>query len=990
MRSTQPGRLERDRGCGAERAPYTSAMSNDSFVSESTPDASFLKDVVALAASTTKAVSLSAEGELRDLDRRQAAQVLTEQPVIVCHHVLTARRLGLNAQPRRSNLFDVLELFAFVRPAEFCVPTPAGVASALGFPTPHGLEGNAEAIQKATHELLDELLLFDPVQALEAYTAAADMGRGGWSWTPIVLSGLHVENPDERSLPSTVREMLAGLPEWEELAPPGAAGSEPVLSEEISQRLSLLLRGGKEADLNEQRDQQLDYAQAVGEVFAPRARAGEPHIVLAEAGTGIGKTLGYLAPASLWAEKNGPGLWISTYTKNLQRQIDQELDRLFPDRNIKAKRAVIRKGRENYLCLLNLQEQAGSFDAVALGLISRWVSASRDGDMIGGDFPAWLGSLVTRTSAARHPSDRVSLGAGLTDRRGECIYSACSYYRKCFIEKAVRKSRHADLVVANHALVMVQAALEQASNQARTAPAESKKKSEKLPPRPYPGPARLIFDEGHHLFDAADSAFSAHLTGLEAAELRRWIRGPEARRQRGRSLEDRVGDLIEDSPEATASLKAVRRGALVLPGAGWASRLAANQPAGPMEDFLALVFQQVLARNDEDAYSTYDQETSPWPVIDGVLEAAHILEDALGEIARPFAKLARLLRDLIDNQTAELEAQTKGRIDAVARGLERRAQLQLPAWQDMLRRLPEGPEEAFVDWFSIHRAFGRLFDLGMHRHWIDPTIPFARAVIEPAHGVLVTSATLRDVVPEHVETIEPESSLTDWQSAEVRTGAVHLPLPAKRVYFASPFDYAKQTQIIVVNDVPRNDTRAVAAAYREMFLASGGGALGLFTAIKRLRLVHESIAGDLDSSGLTLYAQHVDPIDTGTLVDMFRSEQDSCLLGTDAVRDGVDVPGQALRLIVFDRVPWPRPDILHKARKKHFGGSKYDDLITRLRMKQAYGRLIRRNDDRGIFIMLDSRTPTRLTTAFPEQVEVQRLNLNEAVSSVSEFFSGAD
>ena len=82
----------------------------------------------------------------------------------------------------------------------------------------------------------------------------------------------------------------------------------------------------------------------------------EPILVLAEAGTVIGKTLGYIAPSSVWAEKNGGTVWLSTYTKNLQRQFDQELERLYPDQNIKNKRVVIRKGRENYLCLLNLQE----------------------------------------------------------------------------------------------------------------------------------------------------------------------------------------------------------------------------------------------------------------------------------------------------------------------------------------------------------------------------------------------------------------------------------------------------------------------------------------------------------------------------------------------------------------------------------------------------------------------------------------------------------
>ena len=126
-------------------------------------------------------------------------------------------------------------------------------------------------------------------------------------------------------------------------------------------------------------------------------------------------------------------------------------------------------------------------------------------------------------------------------------------------------------------------------------------------------------------------------------------------------------------------------------------------------------------------------------------------------------------------------------------------------------------------------------------------------------------------------------------------------------------------------------------------------------------------------------------MDIGTLIDIFRAEQNSCLLGTDAVRDGVDVPGDSLHLIVFDRVPWPRPTILHKARKRSFPGRSYDEMIARLRMKQAFGRLVRRKTDRGVFVMLDRQTPTRMLGAFPEGVEIIRTGLAETVKGVHEF-----
>jgi ATP-dependent DNA helicase DinG len=144
------------------------------------------------------------------------------------------------------------------------------------------------------------------------------------------------------------------------------------------------------------------------------------------------------------------------------------------------------------------------------------------------------------------------------------------------------------------------------------------------------------------------------------------------------------------------------------------------------------------------------------------------------------------------------------------------------------------------------------------------------------------------------------------------------------------------------------------------------------------------IAPILSAHGIPLYGQHVDGLDTGSLVDLFRDDEDSCLLGTDALRDGVDVPGRALRLVVFERVPWPRPDILHKARRAAFGKA-YDDQLTRLRLAQGFGRLIRRASDRGAFVLLDARAPTRLLSGLPQGVAVERLGIAEAIVAVKEF-----
>ena len=292
----------------------------------------------------------------------------------------------------------------------------------------------------------------------------------------------------------------------------------------------------------------------------------------------------------------------------------------------------------------------------------------------------------------------------------------------------------------------------------------------------------------------------------------------------------------------------------------------------------------------------------------------------------------------------------------------------------LLGRIGGSVDPDFVDWLAIDRVEGREYDIGLRRHWLDPTRPFAKAVLEPAHGVLVTSATLRGG--------------EDWPVAEARTGALHLARPASRFEAVSPFDYAGQSEVLIVNDIPRGDIAALSGAYARLIEAADGGTLGLFTAIQRLRAVHARIADRLARAGLPLLAQHVDPIDTGTLVDIFRDDPRASLLGTDALRDGVDVPGDSLRLVVMERVPWPRPTVLHAARRMAAnvhddrGGSAYDDRMVKAKLGQAFGRLIRRQGDRGLFVMLSSAFPTRLLSAFPPEVRVSRVPLDVALQRV--------
>jgi ATP-dependent DNA helicase DinG len=876
-----------------------------------------------------------ASGRVSALTRGEALRLSADNPVLLCNAALTGSRIG------RADLsgLDVLELFAFVHPAQFCTPTISGLARALRLNPPETAADETALIRRCAAHLLDTCTGAAWRQRGGAYASLQALLRLKWPWAPLLLPVIAAPETSDRGL-------FQLLPEWEEAAPRPKPLEVRLPDAMVEARLADLTARGAE-----DRPQQRAYARAVTHGFNPREMESAPNVALAEAGTGTGKTLGYLAPASLWAREARGTVWISTHTKALQRQLDQELNRLYPDPWRKAHACVVRKGRENYACLLNLEEAinggAAGRGAVFAHLAARWARYSRDGDMIGGDFPAWLMALF-----------RSSYALSLTDRRGECVYSACPHYRRCFIERAQRKTLRADIVVANHALVMVSAARARADVQSMS---------------------RIVFDEGHHLFDAADSVFSVHLSGSEMIEMRRWLLGLEGRaRGRRRGLEARLSEIVLHDSDIADSLSRLLEAARALPAPEWLARITGDQPHGALEALLAATRAHVLARSDPDeaGYGLEAGLPEPLPVLVSAAEAALRAIDAM---IRPMMALESRLSDIKEEAPAWLDHGLRPRLDGALSGLQQRRQT-FAAWMALLGSIGGQSDARFVDWASLDRFQGSETDIALCRHWLDPSEPFAKLILEPAQGVVVTSATLRD------KTI---AEAADWSLADMRTGVQHLALPPQRFSTPSPFDYAHATRIFIVTDVRRGDIAGLAGAYRALIEAAGGGTLGLFTAIARLKAVYARLAPALAQGGLPLYAQHVDPMDTGTLVDIFRAEPHASLIGTDALRDGVDVPGDSLRLVVMEGVPWPRPTILHGHRRAAFGGSGYDDLVTRARLAQAFGRLIRRQSDRGVFVLLGAAVPSRLLSAFPPGAQVSRVSLTEAALETRRFLRDA-
>src|SRR5918997_3887799 len=229
-----------------------------------------------------------------------------------------------------------------------------------------------------------------------------------------------------------------------------------------------------------------------------------------------------------------------------------------------------------------------------------------------------------------------------------------------------------------------------------------------------------------------------------------------------RGLAARLMDVASYDDEGAQALEAAVEASRALPTDGWLQRLVEGDPFGPIEAVLAEVRGTVYARAkaQEAGYGLETELAEP----DGALvsQSAAAMQ-ALEALQKPLAALARRLEAVLDDAPDWLDSQARARVDGAIRGLSWRRET-LTAWIALLARIGGEADPQFVDWLAVERVDGREFDVAINRRWLDPTKPLAAAVMAPADGVLVTSATLRGG--------------EGWPAAEARTGAGHLPMPA--------------------------------------------------------------------------------------------------------------------------------------------------------------------------------------------------------------------
>jgi len=252
----------------------------------------------ALALEGDTAVLVHPGGEVDTLTGQDRRFVADEKPYS-CHTPAMAARLGVDPFPS----LDALELFAFVYPAQFCVPTAAGLADALNLEQPDGPEARALTLIRLGQAMLETLVNLPETQARRLAETAWAMARGGWLWGPAVLAALGVQQGKGYGGASGLRAWLS-LGEWEDRAPPPPPSHHPIDMDAVRRRLDSLT-----ADLAEERPAQAAYAAAMTNAFQPKDHPDQPRLMLAEAGPGTGKTLGYGATARVRAAENDGPAW---------------------------------------------------------------------------------------------------------------------------------------------------------------------------------------------------------------------------------------------------------------------------------------------------------------------------------------------------------------------------------------------------------------------------------------------------------------------------------------------------------------------------------------------------------------------------------------------------------------------------------------------------------------------------------------------------------
>ncbi|MDI9627314.1 MAG: ATP-dependent DNA helicase [Acidobacteriota bacterium] len=598
-----------------------------------------------------------------------------------------------------------------------------------------------------------------------------------------------------------------------------------------------------------------------------RSLADGAHL-LVQAGTGTGKSLGYLAPALVWAMESGQAVLVATATLALQSQLTKK-DIPVAVKAVAAvlgrePRTEVLKGRSNYACLLRVRDQVGVAQDALLGgsLVGEVLRAA------GADTASVLGAEVL---GLREWAEAQAKDGGLADRDDapshsprawaqvsvpvrECLGAAkCPYGTECFVEASRARARQADLVVTNHALLAINAM------HGGTA---------------LPEHGAVIIDEAHELVSRITGAASNELSAQQIERV--------AKRASEWLGDDLSVELLEVADGFAAALDEVAPGRITSP--------------------------ESLA-----------------------VQAALLVREA--------SRRAISAMSVPSGQTADPE---RTQATAAVREIF-----------DISERIAKLGEQDVV-WLSEHERFGREL------HVAPLSVAgLMREMVLAEHTTILTSATLTlggsfesmagSIGLRRDDRIDEETEPDDaaqWRGLDV----------------GSPFDYAKQGILYVARGLANPGRDGIApdalTELAELVWAADGRTLGLFASQRSAELAAAHLRTELPE--LTVLCQG--EVQLSELTQQFVADERSVLLGTMSLWQGIDVPGDACRLVVIDKIPFPRPDDpLMQARQEavaQAGGNGFMQVAAAhaaLLLAQGAGRLIRRDSDRGVVAVLDPR-----------------------------------
>ena len=629
-----------------------------------------------------------------------------------------------------------------------------------------------------------------------------------------------------------------------------------------------------------------------------RALSSGNHL-LVEAGTGTGKSMAYLVPAALWATQNECRVVISTNTINLQDQlINKDIPDLRQALGIDLRAAVL-KGRTNYLCPRRLEN------------LRKHGAENPDELRVLAKVLVWLQGTHTGDRAEINLNGQVErqIWARISAEDEGCTTENCVKRTGgiCPFFRARQAAQSAHILIVNHALLLADVAT---GNRV-------------LPDYDY-----LIIDEGHHLESATTNALSYHVTSTDVERLLRQLGGPNSGLL-GWTL-SAAQDILQ--PGDLAALKHLVQRITDL----------AFRFQNTNQQFFSSISRFLNEQREGKPASTYAQQERIVP--------ATRTQPAWGEVELAWEEAELSLKPLIEQLAqlvqglAEIQEALSEESEDLHSGLANLYRA-IHAFSDEMNALVFEPSAERIYWVEIQSAG---YQLSLHAAPLHIGEMMERYLWHEKTSIIMTSATL--------------TAAGEFSYLRGRLNAVE----ADELALGSPFDYETAALLYLANDIPepsdRNGhQRGVETALIRLCKATGGKTLVLFTSYEQLKRTAAVISPILARDDILIFEQG-EGASPHTLLETFRSTERAVLLGTRSFWEGVDVPGDALSVLVIVKLPFDVPsDPIVAARSETFDDpfSEYSLPEAILRFRQGFGRLIRTQFDHGVVAVLDRRLLTK-------------------------------